>query len=437
LDRLTDIYEGSSFAAFLWESGRLSLLRISSVAIAVAMLAGCASAGSNVGVPVASQQSFVGAKFRKLHARAHPAASFMNPLATSTWSNIYVANNTGSTDSIVVLKFDPTGSAAPSPIRTITAGISNPRVLAFDTSGNLYVANGGNNTVTEYESGANATCGKITGVMNPQTMTVQNGELWVGTSGDASLTEYNPPCTGLADAGSAVAQFTRVYIVNPQAVAFQGNGYVTVADSASVTVSAYNMSTGARGRVITNGIDNPQALLYDNRGSTDPLNDSLWVANFDGNTVTLYPPATVAPSLTMPLHRDSLGYTIKGPTSLALEDDGAFVWVANHNGGNVDRIDANSGIIDTTYTGIVNGGPSAPQFTNIDAVVTLPYPGNPSYDYVVVAGPGYVTAFNSAFGAPAGPNDDGIRCLMNPCSAHAFSPFTAGIGTGLSLAVGP
>lgn len=39
-------------------------------------------------------------------------------------------------------------------LRTISQGVSGPRALAFDGSGNLYVTNQGGNTVTAYAPGS-------------------------------------------------------------------------------------------------------------------------------------------------------------------------------------------------------------------------------------------------------------------------------------------
>ncbi len=41
------------------------------------------------------------------------------------------------------------GWTAPGAVRTFASGFDNPIGLAFDSAGNLYVANSGNNTVSE------------------------------------------------------------------------------------------------------------------------------------------------------------------------------------------------------------------------------------------------------------------------------------------------
>ena len=55
--------------------------------------------------------------------------------------------------------YTPTFSPTPSGARSIlvTAGINDPRGLAFDKQGNLIVANSGNGTIEEFDSHGNET----------------------------------------------------------------------------------------------------------------------------------------------------------------------------------------------------------------------------------------------------------------------------------------
>ena len=66
--------------------------------------------------------------------------------------------------------------------QTITAGVKDPRALAFDDTGNLYVANtGGANTVTVYAPGKTSVLRTISqGVNTPQALAFGfDGELYV------------------------------------------------------------------------------------------------------------------------------------------------------------------------------------------------------------------------------------------------------------------
>jgi hypothetical protein len=83
------------------------------------------------------------------------------------------------------------------PIATITAGISTPAGLAVDGSGNLYVANSGNNTVTVYAPGQTTPSATYSsGISTPLGVAVgSDGTLYVANeTGSASyagsVTEY-------------------------------------------------------------------------------------------------------------------------------------------------------------------------------------------------------------------------------------------------------
>ena len=52
------------------------------------------------------------------------------------------------------------------PTATLT-GLNDPEALAFDSSGNLYVANTGNNTVSEFAPGSTTPTATLTGLTVP------------------------------------------------------------------------------------------------------------------------------------------------------------------------------------------------------------------------------------------------------------------------------
>jgi hypothetical protein len=187
-------------------------------------------------------------------------------LALDASNNLYVGtrNNT--------VNVYPPGSTTPS--RTISDGIVTPAALAFDTAGNLYVAN---------TFGGSEYCGKILG-----------GTVTVYAPGNGSPLYTISPSQG---------------ICTPFRLALDSSGNLYVANGppgaeepSSVTV--YVSGSNTLMRTITQGVNGPQAVTLDH-------SDNLYVANSTGEDVTVY-----APGSTSVLQTISNG--ISYPESLAI-----------------------------------------------------------------------------------------------------------------------
>lgn len=146
------------------------------------------------------------------------------------------------------------------PFRTITEGISNPVSLAFDDSGNLYVANS----------------------------EILHGNKW----GPATITVYAPgessPSRTISDG-----------VHGPRAMAFDhlGNLYVIMQGGNKIpeSITVYAPGTTKVLRRITAGLDVPTALAFDQ-------SDRLFVTNNIGDTVTVYGPGSTSVRRKIHLH---------------------------------------------------------------------------------------------------------------------------------------
>ena len=139
------------------------------------------------------------------------------------------------------------------PTRTITDGIYEPQGLAFDSSGNLYVANSGSTT--------GQGCGT-----NP-------GSVQVYAPGASS------PSYTISGAQG---------ICQPFRLAFDATGNLYVANLSLYggppgTVTVYGAGSNTLLRTITNGVTSPWSLALDKAGN-------LYVANRFTGTVTMYAP---------------------------------------------------------------------------------------------------------------------------------------------------
>jgi Flp pilus assembly pilin Flp len=123
----------------------------------------------------------------------------------------------GNYDNGTITEYAPGVSGDPTPLRTISAGISGTEGLAFDSSQNLYVANQNANTITEYAPAGTAVINTITssgGSLNgPTGLSFDgSGNLWVSNYAGASIVEYARGATGaaipIATVSGALTQLT-------------------------------------------------------------------------------------------------------------------------------------------------------------------------------------------------------------------------------------
>ncbi|MHB1550529.1 MAG: hypothetical protein ACYCX6_04960, partial [Vulcanimicrobiaceae bacterium] len=197
-------------------------------------------------------------------------------LAFDSSGDLFVANRGNST----VTEYAPPYTGAPT--TTISNSVNAPAGLAFDSSGNLFVANNGNNTVTEYalpDTNNAAPKMTISNVTTPSGLAFDSsGDLFVANYGNAKVTEYAPPYTGTP---------TTVFLSglnHANCLAFDSSDHLFVSDDwGNVKEYAPPFSnTSAPIATISNSVGTPQGLTFDSSGN-------LFVANW-GNAVTEYAP---------------------------------------------------------------------------------------------------------------------------------------------------
>ena len=111
---------------------------------------------------------------------------------------------------------------------TYSAGLSDPEALAFDSSGNLYVANNGNNTVIKFAPGSTtASATYSAGLSEPEALAFDSsGNLYVANFGNATVSKFAP--------GSTTASATySAGLSEPEALAFDSSGNLYVANMAN------------------------------------------------------------------------------------------------------------------------------------------------------------------------------------------------------------
>lgn len=160
-------------------------------------------------------------------------------LAVDASNNLYVST-------LFTVKIYAPGSRTPS--RTITDGVDEADAFAFDSAGNLYVANG------------------VGGAYNCGTVTVY------APGSDSILYTINATKEICGPLRVAIDSANNLYVASGE-------------DTFPGAVDVFAAGTSTLLRTISQGINGPEALAFDRSGD-------LYVANYNGNTVTVYAPGS-------------------------------------------------------------------------------------------------------------------------------------------------
>jgi sugar lactone lactonase YvrE len=203
------------------------------------------------------------------------------PSLPATNANLYVVNSIGPSLTVYA-------HGRKTLLQTISQGINNPDALAFDSSGNLYVANDGCTfssckpiappTVTVYAPGSTMVLRTIKkGMENPTALIFDgSGNLYVANDGcPASSCGHVVPSTVTvyAPGSTKVLRTITTTVDQPFALAFDSSGNLYVANYNANSVTVYAPGSTKVLRTIEKGVDRPDALAFDGPGN-------LYVANY-------------------------------------------------------------------------------------------------------------------------------------------------------------
>ena len=212
------------------------------------------------------------------------------------------------------------------------SNLYSPEAVAFDSKGDLWVADGGNNRVLEYahpvsdDQPAALVIGqtKFNSSAKPYADTTASnlsspaaiafdsqGDLWVADQGNSRVLEYAPPFSSGQAASLVIGEpdFTSYYstsvtpssLRSPSGLAFDSHGDLWVADTADNRVLEYaaplssgqaavlvigqsNFTSSAPGYYPTaSTLESPAAVTFDSQGD-------LWIVDGAGRVLELAPP---------------------------------------------------------------------------------------------------------------------------------------------------
>jgi len=273
---------------------------------------------------------------------------------------------------------------------TTSTGLSAPTGLAFDSSGNLWVADSSNNRVLEYKApistgeAASLVIGQASFTANNDTVTNStsldspyglafdsSGNLWVADLLNGRVLEYTAPFSTYEAASLVIGEpsFTasndevaRAGLNAPNSVAFDSSGNLWVADGhrvleytvplatheAAKLVIGQNTFTNSSTATSPTGLNSPNGLAFDSSGNlwvADKLNDRVLEYNspfstFEAASLVIGQTSLTNSTAPYPIKPTPTG--LDQPTGLAFDTSGNL-WVADGVNDRVLEYGASSG----------------------------------------------------------------------------------------------
>jgi streptogramin lyase len=269
-------------------------------------------------------------------------------VAVDVSGNVYIADAGNN-----LIKKIPVGGGAPV---AIGSGFSHPEGVAVDASGNVYVADYNNNAVKEIPVAGGSPVTLGSGFVTPTGVAVDAaGNVYVADYGNNAVKEIPQGIGAPVTLGSGFS--------SPTGVAVDGAGNIYVADYGNRLVK--EIPAGSTTPVtLGSGFSTPFGLTVDAAGN-------VFVADFGGGAVK-----EIAAGSTTPV---SIGPAFGGPTGVATDEAGN-VYVADFSASLIKEIKPIGGY----YIGPLL--PAGVAFSNATGAISgTPTVGSPATNYTVTA----------------------------------------------------
>ncbi|GEM_PF-230859 len=220
--------------------------------------------------------------------------------------------------------------------------LNHPEIILFDSTGNMYFSESGNNRVRKVDTSGNIT-----------TIAGNGSAGFSGDTGPATLAQLNYPI------GLALDSNNNLYIVdqNNQRIRKVALGTGQITTVVGTGTAGYN---GDNQQATAAQINNPHSLAVDSSGNlyiADQSNNRVRMVNTSGVITTIAGTGTAAGSGTGASIGDGGAATsakLNGPTGIAVNSAGTTVWVAENAGHRVRQFTVGGNI--TTMAGTGSAG---------------------------------------------------------------------------------
>jgi streptogramin lyase len=225
------------------------------------------------------------------------------------------------------------GRESSGPIGEIVDGISTPQGIAVDSSGTLYVANQGNDTITEYPAGASEpTVTLSSGIDEPLDVAVGEDSVLYVTEGSADkIVEF---------AEGATSPSESITITHPS------DGVTSKNSDLYATNNLHFSSAGGevvRCKPLERRCESTGISVGYAQGITIDSQGNLLVGDYYHEEIDVFPPGSTSPSRQIAL-------TYQEPGKLALNKNDSVLYMCDPADFAVDLINYSTGAITSTFT---------------------------------------------------------------------------------------
>ncbi len=248
-----------------------------------------------------------------------------------------------------VRKFDTDGNALGI---FASAGLADPRGLAFDASGGLYVANYGSKMLSKYDSAGNYL--PAASIDTGSLLSNFNVGVAIDSSGAIYVSHELSRVRKFDAAGNLLALSPTSN--TPTALAFSAAGNLLVANRTGNTISSYDTGLNSVAGAITTDLNRPRGLAVDSFGN-------VYAANSFTDDISKFSSSGTF------LGRIGNSTNLNNPYGLAFDSQG-YLYVASEQSRTIAKFAANGGFVTSWSTGSIS-----PRFIAFETT-TVPEPGS-------------------------------------------------------------
>lgn len=284
--------------------------------------------------------------------------AFLFPTMLYANYQMYVTMNNNT-----IVKYDVSqisATAISSSIQTFSnTKLNLPNGIALDSSGNLYAANGGSNTISKFNSagifqssiGSGILSGPTTGLVFDTT-----GNLYLSDYFGSKITKFNSIGVFQSSFGSS----TNLNL--PNGLAFDSSGNLLTANGGMNTITKFDSAGSFQTSIGTSAnLSRPGGVAIDSFGN-------IYTANYDNNTISKFNSAGIFQS--------SIGSGVLNKPNGLIIDSSGNLYAANDGNKTISKFNSSGGYLFSWST------PSNPRYM---AFAPAPVPEPSSYILMVSA----------------------------------------------------